>query len=68
MVLKAYKDLQQAELSARKIGCSVGLPGKCLPFPSWSGLPLALVCAWAPEEITMVLEIQKLLQKVDVSA
>ena len=68
MVPEIQEKLQQSELSARIIECRVGLPVKCLPFPSWSGQPLALICAWAPEELTMVLEIQELFQQAEVSA
>ena len=68
MLLEIYKELQKGELSARIIGCRVGLPVKCLPFPSWSGLALALIRAWAHKEVTMFLEIYKLLQQAEVSA
>ena len=56
MLLEIYEELQQADLSARIIGCRVGLPVKCFTFPSLSGLALALsnvcpspdglVCHW----------------------
>ena len=57
MFLEIYKLLQQAEVSEKLIGFRVGLPVKCLPFSSFSGLTLALVHIWAHEELTMLLEI-----------
>ena len=55
MVLEIYKELQKEELSARGIGCRLSLPVKCLHFPSWSGLTLALVPVWVHEELTILL-------------
>ena len=52
MLLEIYEELNQAEVSARISGCRVDLPVKCLPFPSWPGLALALDRAWALEELT----------------
>ena len=57
MFLEIYKLLQEAEVSEKLIGFRVGLPVKCLPFSSLSGLTLALVHIWAHEELTMLLEI-----------
>ena len=67
MLLEIYEELQQADLSARVIGCRVGLPVKCFPFPSLSGLAIALFGAWAHEELTMFLEIYEELQQANIS-
>ena len=38
MLLEIYEEFNQAEVSARIIGCRVDLPVKCLPFLNWSDL------------------------------